>query len=227
MPKELQITNLSFVILARSHNPSLLNPDFLKVNNIIGNDWVTMSPTFSTEQLSQVVFNNGINLALQPDRLTINQDFEHKFDFKDVLLADIASKFLETLPHVNYMALGINPTGHIIFETETELNDFVLTKLLRDGDWKNFNGIQPEVAFSFSYSLEKKDIQVSINDVIVSNRETKEKESGILFSGNIHYDFTAELSLDQKLSFLRERLSLWKNDLDDYYSLVNNCFLKI
>ncbi|ANV92055.1 hypothetical protein [Picosynechococcus sp. PCC 8807] len=225
MPKELQITKLSFVVLARSHNPSLLNPDFLKNNGIVGNDWEVDS-TLTTDQISQTVFKNNFNIQMRADRVIFEQSTDENFDLDKFQLCEVASRFLETLPHVNYTALGINPTGHVIFDTEDELDIFISEKLLRSGDWKIFRGVKPEVAFSFSYPFNSKNIQLSINNVIVSNNKTNKKSLGILFSGNIHYDFASTLVLSKKNDHLRERLLLWKDDLDDYYSLINDCFLK-
>jgi hypothetical protein len=225
MSKELKISQLAFVILARNNNPSLLNPDFLKNNGIVSKDW-EVENTLTTEQISQTVFKNNFNIQMRPDRVIFEQSIDEDFNSDKFQLCEISSRFLETLPHVNYTALGINPTGHVIFETEDELYVFISERLLRSGDWKTFRGVKPEVAFSFSYPFNEKNIQLSISNVIVSNNETNEKNLGILFAGNIHYDFTSELSSNKKLNYLRERLSLWKDDLTDYSSLVNDCFLK-
>ncbi len=226
MSKELKISQLAFVILARNNNPSLLNPDFLKNNGIVSKEW-EVENTLTTDQISQTVFKNNFNIQMRPDRVIFEQSIDEDFDSDKFQLYEVASKFLEILPHVNYTALGINPTGHVIFETEEELEIFITEKLLRSGDWKIFQGVKPEVSFSFSYPFETKNISLAISNVIVFDNETNIKQLGVLFSGNIHYDFNSELPIEKNLVSIRDRLALWKEDLDDYSSLVNDCFLKI
>ncbi|WP_024547116.1 hypothetical protein [Picosynechococcus sp. NKBG15041c] len=227
MPKKLQITKLSFVILARSHNPSLLNPDFLKVNNIIDQDWITLSPTFSTEQLSQVIFKNGISLTLQPDRLTINQDFEDDFDNNDVLLADIASKYLKTLPHINYVALGINATVFVPFDNEEKVDDYITNTLLRPGDWKDYHDSTLEVSSNFIYSFDDYKINITLSKAIKIKDEKPDEETfGILFSGNIHRTIVLDMASANRIMPLVERVDHWQDDVNKYLSIINNCLLR-
>jgi hypothetical protein len=227
MLEELQITKLSFVILARSHNPSLLNPDFLKINNIINQNWITLSPTFSTEQLSQVIFKNGISIVLQPDRLIINQDFEDDFNDNNVLLADIASKYLKTLPHINYVALGINSTIFVPFDNEERVNNYITDTLLRSGDWKDYPNSTLEVSSTFIYSFDSYTININLSKAIKTEDEKpNEKTFGLLFAGNIHRDINLDMTSTERIAPLIEQIEHWHNDFKTYLSIINDCLLR-
>lgn len=227
MPKELQITKLSFVILARSHNPSLLNPDFLKVNNIVDQDWGTISPTFSTEQLSQVIFKSGVSFLLQPDRLIIEQIINDIFKAEDIYLADVISRYLKTLPHVNYQALGINPTAFIGFTSEEEVDDYIFNQLLRPGDWKNHPGGSLEASINFTYSFEEYHIRINVSKAIKTDEENPEKKVfGLVYSGNIHRDISLDIASEDRVKPLIEQVRLWENDLNSYLSIINDCLLR-
>ena len=65
----LVIRELSVVIAGRHHNPSILNPDFLKLNQIVPQDWQLLQSPFCSDMISQVVFNNGVAVVSQQDKI--------------------------------------------------------------------------------------------------------------------------------------------------------------
>ena len=52
-----------------------------------------------------------------------------------------------------------------------------------------------------------------------------DQQLGILFKGNVNRDFELDMKPENKLKLLRERVSLWSEDVNLYISLMNNCFL--
>lgn len=226
MSKEIQITQLSAVILARSHNPSLLNPDFLKTNGIVDKSWIVSAPTFSTEQVSQVIFKEGVSLLLQPDKLIIDQYIEGAFKPENILLSRIASQYFKTLPHVNYIALGINPVGFVPFESEEAVDNYIYNQLLRPGDWKFYPGSILEMSPTFTYIFKDFTIRLSLTKVIKIDDDNSDiKTFGILFSGNIHRDIVLSGASPDRIIPLVERVALWSEDVDSYLSIINNCLL--
>ncbi|VXD17107.1 hypothetical protein PL8927_550205 [Planktothrix serta PCC 8927] len=223
---KLQITHLAFVILARNHNPSLLNPDFLRINKIVNTDWAVTSPTFTTDIISQVVYKNGVTIIIQSDKISFEQLIEGEYSENKVLLQDIALRYLEVFPHINYEALEINPKGHIEFQSQEELDHYISDYLLRPGDWKNFLNKKPSLSATFIYSFEDSQINISIDPVLIcDDKKATEKNLGILFAGNIYREFNLDHSSEDKLKPLNERVSLWSDDVNRYISLVNDCLL--
>lgn len=226
MVNKLQITRLGVVILARNHNPSLLNPDFLKINKIVESDWEVTSPSFTTDTLSQVIYKNGVRIIVQPDQIAFDQLIKDGYSEDKVLLQNVILKYLDVLPHVNYQSIGINPMGHIIFEAQEDLDDYFCNYLLRPGDWKNFSGEQPSLSGTFTYTFDDHQINISLEAVYISEkRDDDNPQLGILFKGNVNRDFELDMKPENKLKLLRERVSLWSKDFNCYISLINNCFL--
>ncbi|MEB3188876.1 MAG: hypothetical protein VKL42_00850 [Snowella sp.] len=226
MSKEIQITQLSLVILARSHNPSLLNPDFLKINGIIDENWITAAPTFSTEQVSQVIFKEGISLILQPDKLIIDQNIEGDFKPENIFLPKIACQYLKTLPHVNYIAFGINPISFVPFESEESVDNYVCNQLLRPGDWKFYQDSTLEVSPNFTYMFKDFIIRLGLTKVIKIDDENPDiKTFGMLFSGNVHRDIVLTGASQDRIIPLIDRVDLWYEDVNSFLSIINNCLL--
>jgi hypothetical protein len=81
---KIRVFQLFWLQLTKAH--SILNPDFLKYNQIVPMEWNLGMPPISTPSLSQVVFNNGFNIIAQGDRITFLQSFEPNTSFS----ADVA-----------------------------------------------------------------------------------------------------------------------------------------
>ena len=226
MFKQLQITRVSFIILSRNNNPSLLTPDFLRNNKIVKDDWVVDS-TFTTDRVSQTVYENEFRIFMQPDRVLFEQFIEDGYSKDKFELKEVVYNFLEALPHINYTALGINPFGHIIFDSQEELDDYIFNHIILPGDWKKFNQQNPEISMVFKYPFEDYNIQVSIENVGVYETKKKTENLGVLFEGNIHREFDAQQKNEDRLQSLKNRVELWADDVDTYISLINDCFLKI
>ncbi|MGL4498143.1 MAG: hypothetical protein ACRC78_14710 [Planktothrix sp.] len=226
MIKKVQITQVAFVIRAKNHNPSLLTHDFLRINKIVDADWVVTSPVFTTDIISHVVYKNGVTIIVQPDQISFKQSIEGEYSHNKVFLQDLALRYLEVFPDINYSAIEINSIGHIEFQSQEELDNYISDYLLRPGDWKNFLNKKPSLSATLIYSFEDYQINVSIEPVLIyDDQKATEKNLGILFAGSIHRDFILDHNSEDKLKPIKERVSLWSDDVNCYISLVNDCLL--
>jgi hypothetical protein len=107
----LEVTQLSIVIAAESNNPSILNPDFLKYNGIVSDDWQSADRTVTTGVISQVTYENGVSIVSEPNKINFVERIGDG-DYGSLQVPAIAQKYIETLPHVKYTAIGNNPIGH-------------------------------------------------------------------------------------------------------------------
>ena len=142
----IEITQFSISILARNNNPTILNPDFLKINQIVPYDWETSSPIFTTEEFSRVTYKNNIAIATTPDRLILNQVIISD-DFQ-LIIPEIAIKYLEILPHVDYYALVINFMSHVTNQNSEEIDNYLREFFLCPGEWKRFKNTLPKSKIS-------------------------------------------------------------------------------
>ncbi len=223
MSENLEITRLAFVILAKSHSPTLLNPDFLIRKNIIDEDWKVDSYTFTTEKLSQVVYQNGIIINVNFDQIYFQQNIEETFSQDEILIDDIIIKYLDVLPHVNYTGIVINIVGHILFDSNTEVENYLSNSIFRPGDWKKFLDQQPTMSANLIYKFQDHQISVSVESVQVSktNEDAAVKKPAILFNCHIQRDFKEYNNNDERLKMIKDRVTDWDIDVNNLIQLIN------
>ncbi len=222
METEFILNDLAIVIAAKSHNPTILNPDFLKRNSIVPDDWELNSPDkqFSTVTASQVVYNNGISIQAQYEKVLFSENITGK-EYSDFQIPNVARKYVKNLPHVSYTAVGINPKGYIQVPSNEDAENFVINKLIQSGPWKLINEVQPIVSTTFIYRLENCNIGISI----MSDQIQIQKDNDIpviTFSSNFHRDF--ETTEDPKE--LDSVLKNWTDDLETFKNIVNSFLSK-
>ena len=89
------------------------------------------------------------NFSLDPKRLIV-KDFAPEGDIFP--LPEIITKYVQTLPHVNYRALGINFEKIYIFPNEKDAQNYQKNKFLKKGKW-DFNSKLSEVSIKFIINL--------------------------------------------------------------------------
>jgi hypothetical protein len=102
----VRLHNVSVVVTAEFHNPSILNPDFLASHGIVPADW-TVADTLTTPPVSVVKYENGIAWTVDQSRLTVTENCGPTFQDSYRVYA-LVNAYLEKLPHVPYRELGLN-----------------------------------------------------------------------------------------------------------------------
>ena len=98
--------SVSVVVTAEFHNPSILNPDFLKIHEVVPADW-TVAEALTTPPVSVVKYNNGVEWTLDQSRLTVAE--KSGPGFADTYrIHQLVVGYLRRLPHVPYRSLGLN-----------------------------------------------------------------------------------------------------------------------
>ena len=102
----IRVHHVSVVVTAQSHNPSILNPDFLWSLEIVPRDW-EVAQTISTPAISVVSYENGVTWTVEPQKLEVRENCGPSFDDK-YQCHTLLSKYINKLPHVPYRYLGLN-----------------------------------------------------------------------------------------------------------------------
>ena len=212
------LTTVSVVLVADSNNPTIINPDFLSSNDIVDNDLRVREPPVTTPVFSQVIYEGGISVKAEPNRVI----FEHLAEAgaflepETVVSSEMAVRYVETVPHVQYSAIGINPvavrfcTGGTQEKLSSSLND--------NGSWASFRDIMPEIQFKAIYEFEKKKINLDIAEgkwLEMGGSEVL----GIAFRANIHRDIV-QTKQQERIIELKSIINSWENDLNDFYALI-------
>ena len=212
---DVALIAFSVALVADNVEPSMINPDFLRHNGIVGSDLQTEQPPVSTPLFSQVVFQGGLTVTAQPNLFDFSQRGEELTE--DVVSADIARRFLEKVPSPHYRAIGINPTG------VRPLNDGsvsgIASVLIEGGRWLAFENVSPMVGLKVVYSCQGRRITMDVQDS--KKRESDGSESsGLLFAVNIHRDIEGA-DQEQRIARLMSILSRWKDDLSDFKNMAD------
>ena len=132
MQDELQywLHSVSVVVTAEFHNPSILNPDFLKSQRIVPTDWEPSVP-ITTPQFSNILFHNGIGWTVDQSKLTVTENCESEFR-ESYRVYDLVVSYVEKLPHVPYRSLGLNC---VVAVRKDDPQQWLTKQYLKDGIW--------------------------------------------------------------------------------------------
>lgn len=224
MNSKLAIQELAIVIAAKNHNPTILTPDFLKYSGIVPAEWELARSPLLTSQVAQVAFTNGISIVAQPGTVTFSEALEAK-STEDVKIQEIARKYVQTLPHVDYQAVGINPRSFLTFEDEEEdaARQYITSTLLSPGAWQELGTASMTAALNLVYPLEGRQLNLVVNEVRLQLPE-QQPIPAVLFSGNFSY-YMAGNTESERLTHLFQLLENWLTDLETYRELVNQRLL--
>ena len=205
------------VLAAKNHNPTVLNPDFLRFNEIVPKEWELETPPLCLEPVAQVAYQNGVTIIAQPQRVSFSQSITN--EGKDLRIPAIATKYAAVLPHVNYTAVGINPTGHIDFgEDAEETRRFVMNKFLQQAEWLNFGKGPARASIKLTLPLDKWLFNISVEEGLVQMPGRKSSRV-VVFAGNFHADVRGE-SANERVKVLQQYLSDWKPLLETMTKFV-------
>lgn len=211
---DVAIINLSVVLIADNVDPSMINPDFLRHNDIVDPGLQTGQSPVSTPVLSQVTFERGLSVVARPDRFEFAQ--QGQVLAEDAESPNVARRFLEKIPYPPYKAIGINLTGARLLDRGSE--NGVADALIEGGGWMAFGDVSPAVSLKAVYHCEGRQVTLDVHDA--KRRVSDGSESpGLVFAANFHRDIS-EMSRERRIAKLMSVLSTWKDDLSDFKNLV-------
>jgi hypothetical protein len=223
LSKNVEVRDFSIVVVADNQNPSILNPDFLKYNQIVPSDWELAMPPICTPALSQVTFKNGVNVVAQSDKVT----FWEALDSDNLLfeIPDIFCKYIDVVPAGDYRAVGININAHILVEKKENNQDIVLSKLISEGKWKSFQGKSPNAVVQFTYQLDNTNLMIAIQEVIIAKNPNNELVNILNFSANFHRELING-TYPERISYVKNIIQSYNTDLDTFLSFTEQAFLE-
>ena len=220
---QVSVQELVIILAAKNNNPTILTADFLKYSGITPSDWELARQPVLTNNVSQIIFTNGISIVAETNRVIfIEQVVDKSADAIAIPL--LARKYVETLPNAEYQAVGLNPRGYASFDaSEDAARNYLSKTLLAPGAWQEIGTAPARATINYVYTLERGQFNLSVNEAAM--RQADETTTPIvLFSGNFSYEIASNSKAEQ-LNNLYKALSNWQADLDTYTDIVNNKFL--
>ena len=125
---QLKWTGANVVLLAQSHNPSILSPAWIQQNRIIGEprENFVHTPVFSLYQ------SGTFQLMVEQERFQLTLRVLSEVNLQ--VLQEASSRYIQTLPHVPYKSVGLNFTWLATVERpeEEEQQFFPASERLRN-----------------------------------------------------------------------------------------------
>jgi hypothetical protein len=195
-----RLTSVGLVVLATNNNPRLLNPDFLKRNKIVPDDW-EVNDVLVTPPFAQTAFKNGLTIQLIENRFVVEVGTPNQIDWAS-LVPDIATKFLVTLPHVDYGAIGMNFGFASEKPVEGDAEKHLINNLLKPGSWDDQSGGLSGAVIELRYRFRQPQINIKIGVKDAPTPQGKKAEE-YLVSVNVHHDFVREQDTERE-GFIRK-----------------------
>ena len=218
------IEEISIIIAAQDLTPTMMSQDFLKFSGIVPKDWELAQQPVLNPNFAQLNFKNGVNLTAQPRIITISESLSGK-NLENISISQIASKYIEKLPHAEYMGLSFSPKILVPFPNSPEsVRQYITGTLLGSGSWKEIGKFPVQAGINLMYLLDKCQLTMNISEASLQQPE-KQPITALLFSGSFNYNINSGDSQEEKVTQLTKFLSYWQTDLEAFREMINDKFL--
>lgn len=207
---QIDLLGFSVVVVAAANNPTMLNPDFLRHNGIVGTRWRLSEshPPLTTSLLSEVTFEGGLVVRADQNRVTFEQRGS-ALSLEDVACVDMAKGYLKTAPQVPYIAFGVNSRAMVRNSPFSRLSDM----LRSNGSEMTFDSIVPQFELKAIYEMKDKRLTLELQE------GQDDRGPFRLCHANIHRDI-AETNQQMRVNSMLSSLDSWRNDLNEFRAVV-------
>jgi len=190
---KLKFLSVTIVVLAEDHNPSILHPSFLKAQGIVPADWklAAAEPVICTPPFSMVKFDNDMVFTVENKKLQVIDNRPENKPGQS-MAPKLLAKYMETLPHVHYKAIGINFSGLVEC---AKPESFIMERFLTRGDWNSENRKPQELGLTLKYGAPDGQLWFTINSGSAQGPTHNVIRTGILATGNYHSDLPQDKAL--------------------------------
>ncbi|MBR8826299.1 MAG: hypothetical protein DSM107014_00090 [Gomphosphaeria aponina SAG 52.96 = DSM 107014] len=219
-----EIEEIVISVSAKNLNPSMLNLDFLKMTGIVPGDWQIMEEPVVSSRISRISFQNGVSIVAQPGSISFREMVNIKTK-QELNAPDVASQYVEKLPHAEYQVLNISPRILLpVLTSQDGARKYITENLLAPGPWLNIGKIPVQAGINLFYELEGCQLNLVINEAHLQQRDpNKPAISALLFSGSFSYNVANE-NEQTRLNQLTQRIKNWKNDVVIFRNIVHEKF---
>jgi hypothetical protein len=212
-------------IAAQGLAPSMMSQDFLKFSGIIPQDWELAQQPVLNPNFAQLNFTNGVGINAQPRTINLSESLNNK-KTADITIHQVASKYLEKMPHAEYIGFSFNPKILIPFPRNPQaVRQYITESLLGSGAWKHIGKTPVQAGVNLLYYLDRCQLSINISEANLQKPQTA-PVAAILFSGSFNYNVRVEVEkssdrMTQMINFLEH----WQSDLEEFRAIVHQKFL--
>jgi hypothetical protein len=219
------IEEISLTIAAQGLAPSMMSQDFLKFSGIIPQDWELAQQPVLNPNFAQLNFTNGVGINAQPNTINLSEYLNNK-KAADITIHQVADKYLEKMPHAEYIYFSFNPKILIPFPRNPQaVRQYITESLLGSGAWKHIGKTPVQAGINLLYYLDRCQLSINISEANLQKPQTA-PVAAILFSGSFNYNVRVEAEkssdrMTQMINFLEH----WQSDLEEFRTIVHQKFL--
>jgi hypothetical protein len=211
------LVQCSLVIAGEENNPSILNPDFLTIRKIVPRSWRDkVEQAITVPPFSVVSYRNGVSIRVESKKIQIT-DHNPPATGVSKRISDIAKKYVTTLPHVRYTALGIN------FDSLTDVENpekWLKDRFLKPGPWSMSDRSLDAVGLRLVYPIRNGGrLILSLDAGRARHQDLGEEERPVIIAkANFHRDcrrYPSENDIVTFLENLREDHACYQGFLDN------------
>lgn len=219
------IEELSIIIAAQDLTPTMMSQDFLKFSGIIPKEWELSQQPVLNPNFAQLNFTNGIGITAQPRSINISESLGNKKP-EELGIHSVASKYIEKLPHAEYVGLSFSPKILIPFPNDPEaVRQYITGNLLGSGAWKKIGKVPVKAGINLMYLLDRCQLTLNISEARLQQAD-KQAIMAILFAGNFNYNVNPEANQENRLAQITKFIDNWQTDLEEFREIVNQKFLQ-
>jgi len=220
--KPLEIQEVAIALAIQKVNPEIVTPDFLRYSGMITEAWDFARPPVVTPSTTQLVFQIGINLLVQSNRVIFSEAIATK-DPEQVAIPTMIATFSERLPELGYQGVGINLRGHLQFDQMEHTRQYVNT-LLAPAPWQMVGNTPLQASLRLMYSLDDAQFSLEIQTAGLRLEEPPSIAPIVLFNGNFSRVLSGDNGEDRRAN-LTQIVSHWQHDLSTYQDIINTKFV--
>lgn len=216
----MKIVNLeySIVVTANDFNPTILNPDFLKMHNVVTDEWgwkIAGSP-ITTPPFAIVPYDSGVTISVETNKMQV-VDRYYQGELKDSKIAIITKEYVTILPHVRFSAVGINFRSLV---EKSDGNNFLKERFLAQGSWNSDAHKLEAAALTFIYPLEGRRFTLSLasGSATLKVDDKMEEKHGIIAGANFHREcqgYPCEKQVIEHIENITEDWNIYQKTLLD------------
>jgi hypothetical protein len=196
---KLEWLKVAVVIAAREHNPTVLHPAFLRAEGIVPEDWETAEDPVCTLAFATVTYRNQVRFAVEASRLQVS-DTRPGADLAASPVAELATKYLQKLPHVRYTELEVRLQAFHAHPSPAEL---LIGRFLRPGLWNAAPLTLDSLGVRFEYTVERALLDLFLD--AGSLQLGGEGKTGLIVNGV----YSSELPAEQPIAWAVDLLRHW------------------
>ncbi len=212
--QSVNLVELAVVLVMSQNDPSMLNPDFLRKEQIVDKSLELREPPISTPVFSQVLFKDNIGVKADPKRIIFEQTGNLR-QAGQVQPPAMAKRFVELFPDFVFEAVGVNPKGVIKGNADQRVK--ISDALFDQGRWLTFKNSVPKFQIKTVHRMEDRTIFLDVMEMEASSQGDLSQPI-VEFVCNVHRDLGVDHSSrkEQLISVIEG----WENDLKDFEELV-------